>query len=136
MLGLNPIASVTLGYKLSNVPLHVLPLEHLSHISIHLRTTRVDTVLGVMCLRQDLLADVFITWNTNLILAPTYSLLILMKLGGFAPLHDLENFLDRGTALLGLADVFFEIVSYPQLTQWALWHYLKLEITHFLTQLS
>jgi hypothetical protein len=28
-----------LGYKLSNVPLRVLPPEHLSHISIHLCTT-------------------------------------------------------------------------------------------------
>jgi hypothetical protein len=89
-----------------------------------------------MCLKQDFLADVFITRNTNLVLAPTYSLLILMKLGGFAPLHDLANFLDRGTALLGLTDAFFEIVMYPQLTQQALWHCLKLEITHFLTQLS
>jgi hypothetical protein len=73
-----------------------------------------------MCLRQYFLADVFITQNTNLVLAPTYSLLILMKPGGFAPLHDLAKFLDRGTALLGLADVVFEIVSYPQLTQQAL----------------
>jgi hypothetical protein len=120
MLGLNPIASVALGYKLSNVPLHVLPLEHLSHISIHLCTSWVDIVLGIVCLRQDFFADVFITRNTNPVLAPTYSLRILTKPGGFAPLHDLVKFLDRGTTLLGFANVIFEIVSYPQLTQQAL----------------
>jgi hypothetical protein len=58
-----------------------------------------------------------------------------MKLGGLAPLHDLAKFLDHRTTLLGLVDVIFEIVSYPQLTQQALSHYLKLEITHFLAQL-
>jgi hypothetical protein len=80
----------------------------------------VDTVLGVKRLRQDFLADVFITWKTNPVLAPTYSLRILTKPGGFAPLHDLAKFLDHGTALLGLADAIFEIVSYLQLTQQAL----------------
>jgi hypothetical protein len=80
----------------------------------------VDTVLGVVCLRQDFYADVFITRNTNTVLAPTYSLLILTKLGGLAPLHDLAKLLDHGIALLSLADAIFEIVSYLQLTQQAL----------------
>jgi hypothetical protein len=73
-----------------------------------------------MCLKQDFFADVLNTWNTNPVIAPTYSLLILTKLGGLAPLHDLAKLLDHGIALLSLADAIFEIVSYLQLTQQAL----------------
>jgi hypothetical protein len=68
-----------------------------------------------MCFGQNLLTDDLVTRDTNPVLAPTYSLLILTKLGGFASLHYFAKSLDHGAALLGLADLIFEIILYPQL---------------------
>jgi hypothetical protein len=48
MLGLDSIAGIASCDMSYNIPLHVLPPKHLPQVSIHLRATWVDAVLGIV----------------------------------------------------------------------------------------
>ena len=50
VLGLNPIADVASRDMSCNISFHILPLEKLLQISIHLGASWVDTILRVMTL--------------------------------------------------------------------------------------
>jgi hypothetical protein len=132
VFGLNPIAYITAGYMTCNILLHVLPLEHLSHVGIHLCTARMDAILRVRHFCQDLLTDGLIRWYTYSVIAPTHSSFIYSELGVLTSFHAFTKLQDLRAFLMYLTNAVHYVVLHSQFIQHALGYDLEVKFTHFL----
>jgi hypothetical protein len=133
VFGLNPVAYITSDYMTCNILLHVLPPEHLSHIGIHLSTTRMDAILRVMHFCQDLLMNHLIRWYIDSVIAPTHSSFIYSELRVLTSFHPFTKLQDLRAFLLSLTNAVHYILLHSQFIQHALGYDLEAKFTHFLT---
>jgi hypothetical protein len=75
----HPVASITLGYILGYINLHVGPPEILSQILVHLGTAEMNREFGHMSLIKDGLLNFWIDRNHKAFSKPNHILVILLE---------------------------------------------------------
>src|SRR6185295_5874070 len=105
MLSLDTLACVTNSHVLCHRTLHPIPPETFLQIIIHLRAARMNRVSCIMGLTQNQLPKIMHIWNTDPILVPQGTLIILSKMRSLALSEQLTNLLQLLVIFLMLPDL-------------------------------
>jgi hypothetical protein len=73
----HPVASITLGYILGYIHLHVGPPEILLQVLVHIGTAGMNRKFGLVSLIEDDLLNLRISWNHKVFSKPDHILVIL-----------------------------------------------------------
>jgi hypothetical protein len=80
MLCLDPLTTVTYSHMFCDLPFHSVPPEFLLQILIHLLTSRVYRISGLMSFLEDQLPNRLDIGNTQAVLEPYHTFCIFPKI--------------------------------------------------------